>query len=481
MAVIFKIFNNINKEYTVKLGEKKLWTGDSYMRRLFIHKNTILMIICIVLQQILVCSSTLFIAILSRNVISGQAIIIWLILFLLSLFLAYIPSIGTNYFLNASIFESFKRYIQDFENTFSYHSELYSDLDLRKEKQPYLNQESWLVIDEFYKFVSDWLSVTLSVVFNVVMLVFIIDKLLIAAYIMAAILMVISIFITSKKISKASEKSQNSRTSMMYVLLSSWDNIFISNSYNLRLWNKSFSKEHTRAKEDQLKSTILVESTTTLSMFLSLIPVVACILFLIQQNEHDAALLIILITTLPRQISIIQYIGQIAWYSAQWQGMKARILGIQSALCLPEDCSKYIGNINWDKLRISIGQSEYKVSSIEEIMNLSNQYNPCRITIQGSNGSGKSTLLFRLKSLLKDSAYLLPTQSLLIFDQISDTKLSTGEKMISCLNEVEDNVTSKILLLDEWDANLDFTHISLISDRLEELAKEYCIIEVRHR
>jgi ABC-type transport system involved in cytochrome bd biosynthesis fused ATPase/permease subunit len=38
-----------------------------------------------------------------------------------------------------------------------------------------------------------------------------------------------------------------------------------------------------------------------------------------------------------------------------------------------------------------------------------------------------------------------------------------------------------VVLLDEWDANLDAANLALVHARIEELAKTKVVIEVRHR
>lgn len=93
--------------------------------------------------------------------------------------------------------------------------------------------------------------------------------------------------------------------------------------------------------------------------------------------------------------------------------------------------------------------------------------------------------LFELypKNYLKfgDNSFLLPSHSDLIFLSSYGKSLSTGEKMILILDEIKNDVETNLLLLDEWDANLDHSNIENISQKINVIAKNICVIEVRHR
>jgi len=84
-----------------------------------------------------------------------------------------------------------------------------------------------------------------------------------------------------------------------------------------------------------------------------------------------------------------------------------------------------------------------------------------------------------------DKAYLLPNQSKMFFlNEINKKEFSTGEKMIENLNEIIKNVSDTetiILLLDEWNANLDNTNVNKLNEIIEQLSKKYCIFEVLHK
>ena len=56
-----------------------------------------------------------------------------------------------------------------------------------------------------------------------------------------------------------------------------------------------------------------------------------------------------------------------------------------------------------------------------------------------------------------------------------------GETVLNSMQEVLSQADTNILILDEWDANLDAANISKINMVLDKMAKSKCIFEVRHR
>lgn len=103
-----------------------------------------------------------------------------------------------------------------------------------------------------------------------------------------------------------------------------------------------------------------------------------------------------------------------------------------------------------------------------------------RITIRGGNGSGKSTLMNYIKHSNNESIYI-PCYHHLYFSSTKDKNLSTGELMKNILMELKHLQNGSILLLDEWDANLDQEAITELDEMIQMMSETSLIIEVRHR
>jgi ABC-type transport system involved in cytochrome bd biosynthesis fused ATPase/permease subunit len=106
--------------------------------------------------------------------------------------------------------------------------------------------------------------------------------------------------------------------------------------------------------------------------------------------------------------------------------------------------------------------------------------NPGRYTITGPNGAGKSSVLKFLKMHAKDAAFYLPTKHQLLF-QTDATQGSSGERTRRHLDEALTDQSTKVLLLDEWDANLDAVNTTILDEKIRDLTSKKTVIEVRHK
>jgi energy-coupling factor transporter ATP-binding protein EcfA2 len=100
--------------------------------------------------------------------------------------------------------------------------------------------------------------------------------------------------------------------------------------------------------------------------------------------------------------------------------------------------------------------------------------------VRGPNGSGKSTFLLELKGANPDQVFYLPSSFEQLVWQGKQDGLSTGQRMMRILAEIRQMDEVKVLLLDEWDANLDQENTRLADDFLDALAREKVVVEVRH-
>ena len=131
--------------------------------------------------------------------------------------------------------------------------------------------------------------------------------------------------------------------------------------------------------------------------------------------------------------------------------------------------------INWDKLRISIRATVVPLETLIESLPSHGRY-----TIKGENGSGKSSLLLLIKLLKGREAFYLPAKHELSF-QLSKDGFSTGQLVRKTLHELLEKLDTEIVLLDEWDANLDTVNQQQLSQLIDQLSQKKCVIEVRHR
>jgi Fe-S cluster assembly ATPase SufC len=101
-----------------------------------------------------------------------------------------------------------------------------------------------------------------------------------------------------------------------------------------------------------------------------------------------------------------------------------------------------------------------------------------RFLVSGPNGSGKSTLCLNLKGD-KDDVFYLPAK---YENPNFDIKGSTGQLKLAELKWLAENrLHYSMILLDEWDANLDADATSFGDSLIQDMATSCLVLEVRHK
>lgn len=131
-------------------------------------------------------------------------------------------------------------------------------------------------------------------------------------------------------------------------------------------------------------------------------------------------------------------------------------------------------------MKMPLSINDEKVASRDDALAALAQNRSGRFTIRAPNGAGKSTFLRTLKFKLGDAAFYLPAHTEGLAWESNLNGLSTGQRMVSHLNEVEGLTGITHILLDEWDANLDHANTALFDQRLHASAQSRVIVEIRH-
>jgi ABC-type transport system involved in cytochrome bd biosynthesis fused ATPase/permease subunit len=196
--------------------------------------------------------------------------------------------------------------------------------------------------------------------------------------------------------------------------------------------------------------------------------------------------------TLPVLFTILSYAYLTLSLIFRWAMHRSKLVSIYKAIQpIQYSHAAMEKKVKWSKIKIvnsSISTTApddhislagpRSISSYQELLDYTTRSG--RVTLRGENGAGKSTLLMLIKNSLSDRAFFLPTQNQLSFTSETN-KYSTGESLRNRLLEILERVDVDVLLLDEWDANLDKENQERLSLLIDELAEKKCVIEVRHR
>ncbi len=436
------------------------------------------------IEQVMVASSTIWIVSMGRSLSLGDKgkMIFFLILFALSLTLVYIPSTLSCYFETKAHFSAYRNYIHLFSETYTGRTRLKNSSSLKEERQPYLNYEAMLVIGNLTFFINGTFSLILNLLFNISLFVFLVDTRFLFAYLIIVALLIIFRRLTKNPLALAGKKRQSTRASLLQMVSQGWEIFLTGNSYNLNLWREHYNGRFKKADKENRRFTFLTEAFTSCFMALSLLPIMGVLIYSAMEGWKDTGYIMALIATFPRQIQLIQYLGDIVGSVNQFEGIKAEVKGLFQAATLPHPLEKYHGTIHWEGLEFYTGERTKLVfSSIDPILKKADNHSAERITIRGANGCGKSTLLFELKERLGDKAFLYSPGSPLIFCDTFDKSLSSGENIAMVFDEISRQVECGVLLLDEWDANLDDLKKKNLDKKIDLISQSRLVIEVRHR
>jgi ABC-type bacteriocin/lantibiotic exporter with double-glycine peptidase domain len=445
------------------------------------NKSAFYCLLVLVVQQLIVASSTLWIVRLSHDVVSGTNFSANLFLYLASLILPYLPAAVMSVLLVTWEQSTLKKYINLFITANTHHTNLWSDKKKREEFISTVNHEGSQTINQAVNYYYGLTSSGLNTFLNILTISFLVDYLFVISYSISLLLSFALIKIQSSPHKKLVEKAQNSRIELGKSILSFWDNVVLGNTHNLKFWKKSTDERIHHAVKDNVSASAFRELISIGISVATFLPSLAVAAYGMYQHVGDSVALAAFVVIMPRLFLILSYTYNLLYLVTQFGAMKTRVKTILNVVEVQESTaeSTYIPRIDWQSIRIhgndQINGHPVSLDVVTKVIT-----KPGRITIRGKNGSGKSSLLLELKRLFKEDAFYFPSQNHLHFS-FGEVGRSTGELLKDQLEEIYKYVDAKIILLDEWDANLDGINQTQLSQLIDKIAQKKCIVEVRHR
>jgi ABC-type multidrug transport system fused ATPase/permease subunit len=450
------------------------------LKKHFFSTSLILALFFALLQQLIVAFSIISIVRLGQEVAQGHSFFIWLVLFLVSLTIVYLPSTLSNYFRIKAEFHTFDSFINRFKDKFYGKTSHLNDKILKEKVHSYITNESWNVAKESIFFFVDAFQLFTNILFSIFVFGYVVDPMILIGYLLTLPLIYLGLKLSANRISNASLKAQETNTSLAQHLKSSWDTFFIGNKYNLTLWKNKYDSSLKQALSAGTKSTLTIEIGATIVLLISLVPLFLITVWLFISNKSDIVLLSGLVVTLPRQVQTIQNLSDFVTLFSFWKGLKAKLQGLFSASELPSH-KNLVSLVQWEDLTFA---QNNKIVTFNDYTSLHNELlkDSCgRYTIRGSNSSGKSTLLALLKEDFGNQVQLIPAHNDLIFKNIDGQQYSTGQRIKLILKEISEFSEPFTLFIDEWDANLDDKSISELDQLIEDITQNNLVVEIRHR
>ncbi len=451
------------------------------MRILLINKSAWMVGILLFVQQIIVASSTFWLVYTAKAIAREQPFAFSLGAYLVSLLIPYLPAAGIAVLLVKWKQEAIYKFTWNFFEGNKKNVLLWSEKQLKEKILHVLNSEGKYVIEQTVDYWYQLVSSTLNVLFNIIVISILIDYRFILAYGLSLGACLVLVKMQSNKQARLFKAAQDSSIETGEAILTSWDNVLIGNKYNFDIWKERFKKKISLSIASHIFATTFREITSIVIAVATFLPSLSVAAWFAYHNRNTLVNLSGLLVTLPRLFLILSYTYGLLFLIIQWPSYRSRIRGVLDILQTETsmDSAGYEQRINWLQIEKQSGRSDVGLcNSVDEFCN--HLHTPGRITLRGGNGSGKSSLLLLIKEKFGDKAFYLPCANTLCFAD-DKSAVSSGERAKAQLIEIAGNVGAPLILLDEWDANLDHHRLSQLSELIDNLATAACVVEVRHR
>lgn len=446
------------------------------------------------IQQMIEASSTLWLVTLTQRITSGEAYFPFLLLYIGSLLLPYVPGCIALILKTSWKQEAQRTFINSFVSSNKNNIGEWSNKGLKEEKLSILTAEGPNALHALIDYSWDLYTYLLSVIFNIMALSVVVEPLFAVSYGISVACVIAVMKMKRRTQQQLTQKALIARVDLCQSLLAAWDNVLLGNAYNFKLWNERTSQRLKRCLQRNVDLERFDQILAISVALITSIPSLIVVIYFMLKNHGDVVKLTSFVVILPLLFMILSYTYQTLSLAFRWAMHRSKLISIYRAIQATTDSPVHMEKkIKWPKIsanyatqapadHVSLPSTRPILPNpMESHLDLLKQTAKSgRLTLRGENGSGKSTALMLIKNALAGRAFFLPTHNQLSF-AAETNKYSTGESLRNRLIEILERVDVDVLLLDEWDANLDKENQERLSTLIDELSDKKCVIEVRHR
>ena len=461
-----------------------------------------IMVVLMVAEALLAAATTYLVIKAGRDVADDEFLVADLLWILAAQSASYVAGAVSWVFAERAGFRCYSRYMLRFARDNKDESKLLHDKAAREQAEPFLTGTTFNNVFNLMYEIEAQLKLLLGVLFNSIVLGVEIDVRLSIAYAVVFTLLMMLQWSLRGRVAYLYLDNQRQNNRVVSHGYTAWDNVFVGNRYNLRLWIAGFKTRIRDCLRAQIAAIMAREGLSAAGGIIGLTVVFATMTYVATQYAGDTATLIALAATLPRQIEMTNNVHELA---SGWNDVIAVWTRIGDVVdnMHPAADPHFNKRIKFDRLLLRSGDHAKVTHSVEDALRLVHAEPTGRINVRGGNGSGKSTLLAALKAEIKNRAYYWPTTERLAFDfavraQLDEPELdeegevlqhvavkrpgfSSGERQLKSLQEIVAHTDARIYLLDEWDANLDQANRSAADALVDQLARRARVVEISHR
>lgn len=410
---------------------------------------------------------------------AAELFVTWLVIHGALIILPYAPGVVSLWAADLWQAESYKRFHMISLKKLSVDPKSFPDRELEGRVSALFSSSYQPVLDETIKFTYLLAAAAFNSVFSVLVAAWILSVDLIYVYALSIFACAAYFAIFFRVATTRSVRREWARGRMISVSARMWPNVILGNVVTHNAWLGKLWRRH-ETYNSRVRSEAALKNTSNLALAIfSVGPVGFYIIWQTIRSMDNPYLLAATLVTLPRVFIVLNNLSNLVFLSFD----AGRIIGKLRTLDvgLAAGVGRSAGRVSLSDLTITdrAGNIIEPAAALNDFA----VFRPgVRYTIRGPNGAGKTTFLLLLKGILADSAAYLPADRSLDFRNVSSGG-STGQVRLSYIRAMLSDAKVKVLLLDEWDANLDLSTVAEIDAELNEMAtkKSIVILDARHR
>lgn len=476
--------------------------------RFLVGPASFAMVAMILLQELLGAGTTWLVIQIARDIADGHValpVFGWIVVVQS---LSYFAGAASWLFAERAGFAAYARYVLRFAQANRHQTALLHDAEAREGTEPFLTGEAFQISFNLIYDIQFDLRLAFNLLFNAIVFGLEIDAALPAAYAAAFVILAALQWFLRKPLARAYLHNQGMTNRMTARTYNAWDNVTSGNRHTLRLWQRDFRERWNQALSAQVRAILMREGWSAVSGVIALVIILSATAWVAFEDAGNAALLIGLAATLPRQLEMTLDMHQLTAGFTELIALWARMQGACAHL-RPEQDSGFIERIDFSRIRLLMDGHEQACSSLDDLLRRIHACPSGRIALRGDNGAGKSTLLTALKGSLRGRAFYWPSHDRLNFNfntqlavpvmtNVDDEPpeaeelsageaerekagYSSGERQLKVLRELVASTDCAVYLLDEWDANLDAANRRQGEALVNQLAARAVVLEISHR
>lgn len=441
----------------------------------FSHPSALLTLGLIAIHQSIIASSSYFLTKLIELFQQSDDYNHYLYFYLAAMLIPYLPGCLSFISLQRWINQAHRSFIYGIAQTAYGLTEKFRNSIVREQVESIVSRNSFITIKDYLSFVHGFLSFVLNSALSMLVLGLLLPGNLLGGYFLSVILCGGFILLVNKAISARSAETENRFIRYSDSLSSIWENTTLGNKLNYHNWafqSKDLGENYYKGSND-LES--LKQCGNLILAAAALGPTIYLVLSAVENNTVQLALVAAIIVNLTRVFHILNSLSSLVSQLLEWPSMNARLevmFRAENLLLSDADLpAKPLSEITLN------GQP---INDYESVVEALQHVQQGRFTIRGGNGSGKSTLLLVLKKFFGESAIMLPAHHGRLIWGNSNPNLSTGQRTLQQIREIVGGNDVRVLLFDEWDANLDHFNREAINQLLDEITSKLVVIEIRH-